>query len=115
MFKRDGQDIILEMPISFAQAALGATLTVPTVDGKVQYDLPEGTQTGTVFRLRGSGVPHINGRGRGDQYVKVTVEVPRNLSAEQKELLRKFDDEIDDCYSEKGGFFKKMKDLFNKD
>ena len=115
MFKRDGQDIILEMPISFAQAALGATLTVPTVDGKVQYDLPEGTQTGTVFRLRGSGVPNINGRGRGDQYVKVTVEVPRNLSAEQKELLRKFDDEIDDCYSEKGGFFKKMKDLFNKD
>ena len=115
MFKRDGQDIILEMPISFAQAALGATLTVPTVDGKVQYDLPEGTQTGTVFRLRGSGVPHINGRGRGDQYVKVTVEVPRNLSAEQKELLRKFDDEIDECYSEKGGFFKKMKDLFSKD
>jgi len=115
MFKRDGQDIILEMPISFAQAALGATLTVPTVDGKVQYDLPEGTQTGTVFRLRGSGVPNINGRGRGDQYVKVTVEVPRNLSAEQKELLRKFDDDIDDCYSEKGGFFKKMKDLFNKD
>ncbi len=115
MFKREGQDIILEMPISFAQAALGATLTVPTVDGKVQYDLPEGTQTGTVFRLRGSGVPHISGRGRGDQYVKVTVEVPRNLSAEQKELLRKFDDDIDECYSEKGGFFKKMKDLFNKD
>ncbi len=115
MFKRDGQDIILEMPISFAQAALGATLIVPTVDGKVQYDLPEGTQTGTVFRLRGSGVPNISGRGRGDQYVKVTVEVPRNLSAEQKELLRKFDDDIDECYSEKGGFFKKMKDLFNKD
>ena len=57
-----------------------------TLDGKVSYDLPEGTQTGTVFRLRGSGVPNINGRGRGDQYVKVTVEVPRNLTAEQKEL-----------------------------
>ena len=116
MFKRDGQDIILEMPISFAQAALGATLTVPTVDGKVQYDLPEGTQTGTVFRLRGSGVPSINGRGRGDQYVKVNVEIPRNLNHEQKELLRKFDEATgDSCYSERGGFFKKMKDLFNKD
>ena len=116
MFKRDGQDIILEMPISFAQAALGATLTVPTVDGKVQYDLPEGTQTGTVFRLRGSGVPSVNGRGRGDQYVKVNVEIPRNLNHEQKELLRKFDEATgDSCYSERGGFFKKMKDLFNKD
>ena len=116
MFKRDGQDIILEMPISFAQAALGATLTVPTVDGKVQYDLPEGTQTGTGFRLRGSGVPSVNGRGRGDQYVKVNVEIPRNLNHEQKELLRKFDEATgDSCYSERGGFFKKMKDLFNKD
>ena len=116
MFKRDGQDIILEMPISFAQAALGATLTVPTVDGKVQYDLPEGTQTGTVFRLRGSGVPSVNGRGRGDQYVKVNVEIPRNLNHEQKELLRKFDEATgDSCYSERGGFFKKMKDPFNKD
>ena len=116
MFKRDGQDIILEMPISFAQAALGATLTVPTVDGKVQYELPEGTQTGTVFRLRGSGVPSVNGRGRGDQYVKVNVEIPRNLNHEQKELLRKFDEATgDSCYSERGGFFKKMKDLFNKD
>ena len=116
MFKRDGQDIILEMPISFVQAALGAKLTVPTVDGKVQYDLPEGTQTGTVFRLRGSGVPSVNGRGRGDQYVKVNVEIPRNLNHEQKELLRKFDEATgDSCYSERGGFFKKMKDLFNKD
>lgn len=116
MFKRDGQDIILEMPISFVQAALGATLTVPTVDGKVQYDLPEGTQTGMVFRLRGSGVPSVNGRGRGDQYVKVNVEIPRNLNHEQKELLRKFDEATgDSCYSERGGFFKKMKDLFNKD
>lgn len=116
MFQRDGQDIILEMPISFTQAALGASLTVPTVDGKVQYDLPEGTQTGTVFRLRGSGVPSVNGRGRGDQYVKVTVEVPKNLSHEQKELLRKFEESTGDgCYSERGGFFKKMKDLFNKE
>ncbi|MBR5390006.1 MAG: molecular chaperone DnaJ [Clostridia bacterium] len=113
MFKRDGQDIWLEMPISFAQAALGATLTVPTVDGKVQYDLPEGTQTGTVFRLRGSGVPNISGRGRGDQYVKVNVEIPKNLNAEQKDLLRKFEECTGDgCYAERGGFFKKMKDLF---
>ncbi len=113
MFQRDGQDIILEMPISFVQAALGASLTVPTVDGKVQYDLPEGTQTGTVFRLRGSGVPNVNGRGRGDQYVKVNVEIPRNLTADQKDLLRKFEEKTDDGnYAERGGFFKKMKDLF---
>lgn len=113
MFKRDGQDILLEMPISFVQASLGATLTVPTVDGKVQYDIPEGTQTGTVFRLRGSGIPHLNGRGRGDQYVKVNVEIPKNLNNDQKELLRKFEESTgESCYTERGGFFKKMKDLF---
>ena len=83
------------------------------MDGKVQYDMPEGTQTGTVFRLRGSGVPNINGRGRGDQYVKVTVEVPRNLNGEQKELLRKFEEATgENCYDQRKGFFKKMKDLF---
>lgn len=113
IFKRDGQDILLEMPVSFVQAALGATLTVPTVDGKVQYDMPEGTQTGTVFRLRGSGVPNINGHGRGDQYVKVNVEIPKNLNADQKDLLRRFEDATGDSnYAERKGFFKKMKDLF---
>lgn len=115
MFQREGQDILLEMPISFAQAALGASITVPTVDGKVEYEIPEGTQTGTVFRLRGKGVPSINGRGRGDQYVKVNVEIPKDLNHEQKELLRKFEESTgDSCYAQRKGFFKKMKDLFKE-
>ena len=76
--------------MTFAQAVLGAQLEIPTIDGKVQYDLPEGTQSGATFRLKGKGIPFINGRGRGDQYVTVYIETPRNLSREQKEALRKF-------------------------
>lgn len=115
LFKRSGQDVMLEMPISFSQAALGAQLTVPTIDGKVQYTMPEGTQNGTVFRLRGSGIPKINGKGRGDEYVKVNIEVPRNLTKEQKEILRKFEDSVDDeHYKDKKGFFAKVKEMFNK-
>ena len=72
-FRREGVDVFCEAPITFAQATLGATLEIPTIDGKVKYDLPEGTQTGSVFRLRGKGIPVLNGRGRGDQYVTVNV------------------------------------------
>mgnify|MGYP003815685971 CR=1 FL=1 len=114
LFKRDGQDVLLEMPVTFVQAALGATITVPTIDGKVQYEMPEGTQTGTIFRLRGSGIPNVSGHGRGDQYVKVTVEIPKGLTRDQKDLLRKFDDTVGDApYESKKGFFTKMKDLFS--
>ena len=90
LFERDGSSILLEMPISFVQAALGAEVEVPTLDGKVKYTIPEGTQTGTIFRLRGKGVPYLNGSSRGDQYVTVNIETPKNLNKEQKELLRKF-------------------------
>ncbi len=89
-FRRDGTTILLEQPISFLQAALGAELTIDTIDGPVKYNLPEGTQTGTTFRLRGKGMPSVNGRGRGDQYVTVTVRTPTGLTAEQKEALRTF-------------------------
>ena len=100
--------------MTFVQAALGATITVPTIDGKVQYEMPEGTQTGTIFRLRGSGIPNVSGHGRGDQYVKVTVEIPKGLTRDQKDLLRKFDDTVGDApYESKKGFFTKMKDLFS--
>ena len=103
------------MPISFTQAALGAQLTVPTIDGKVQYTMPEGTQNGTVFRLKGSGIPKPGSKGRGDQYVKVNIEVPRDLTREQKDILRRFDDCVDDeHYKEKKGFFAKVKEIFNK-
>ena len=90
LFERDGSSILFEMPISFVQAALGAEVEVPTLDGKVKYNIPEGTQTGTVFRLRGKGIPYLNSNGRGDQYVTVYIETPTNLSREQKELLRQF-------------------------
>ena len=89
---------------------LGAELEIPTIDGKVKYDLPEGTQSGTTFRLRGKGIPSINGRGRGDQYVTVYIETPRNLNKEQKEALKKFAEACgDDNYAERKKFFKKFK------
>ncbi len=113
LFQRSGADVMLEMPVSFVQATLGCQLTVPTIDGKVQYTMPEGTQTGTVFRLKNSGIQKVNGRGRGDQYVKVNIEIPKNLTKEQKEILSRFDDTVgDDHYNEKKGFFSKMKDIF---
>ena len=109
IFKRRDNDIFLDMPISFVQAALGATLKVPTLDGLVEYDIPEGTQSGTRFRLRGKGIPFIRGKGRGDQYVTVTVEVPKNLTSKQKELLKEFEE--DKNYKQKKSFAEKMKDF----
>jgi len=89
-FRRDGTAVLLEQPVTFLQAALGAQLTIDTIDGPVQYDLPEGTQTGTTFRLRGKGIPDLSGRGRGDQFVTVKVQVPTRLTLAQKEALRAF-------------------------
>ncbi|ABS23265.1 molecular chaperone DnaJ [Bacillus cytotoxicus] len=89
-FERDGDHIICEMPLTFAQAALGAEVEVPTVHGKVKLKIPAGTQTGTEFRLKGKGAPNVRGYGQGDQYVVVRVVVPTNLTAHQKELLREF-------------------------
>ena len=107
-FRREGVDVFCDAPITFAQAVLGATLEIPTIDGKVKYDLPEGTQTGTVFRLRGKGIPVLNGRGRGDQYVTVNIETPRNLTKEQKEALRSFSDMLGESnYEKRKSFFKK--------
>jgi molecular chaperone DnaJ len=90
LFEREGTSVLLNMPVTFVQAALGADLEVPTLDGKVKYSMPAGTQTGTVFRLRGKGIQNIRGSGRGDQYVTVNVTVPTGLSSEQKELLQQF-------------------------
>lgn len=91
LFKRQGYDVVLDMPISFVSAALGDTVRVPTLDGEVEYKIPEGTQTGTVFKFKGKGISHLQARGKGDQYVKVRVEVPKGLNEKQKELLREFD------------------------
>lgn len=90
LFERDGSSVLLELPISFVQAALGAEVEVPTLDGRVKYTIPEGTETGTTFRLHGKGIPYLNGSGRGDQFVTVFIETPKNLTKEQKELLRQF-------------------------
>lgn len=110
LFRREGTSVLCEAPITFAQAVLGAELEIPTIDGKVKYDLPEGTQSGTTFRLKGKGIPELNGRGRGDQYVTVYIETPRNLNREQKEALKKFAESVgDNNYEERKKFFKKFK------
>ena len=111
IFRREGTSILCEAPITFAQAALGAELEIPTIDGKVKYTIPEGTQSGTTFRLKGKGVPGMGGRARGDQYVTVYIETPRNLNKEQKAALKKFSELLGEKnYEEdKGGFFGKFK------
>ena len=108
IFRRDGTAVFCEAPITFTQAVLGGTLEIPTIDGKVKYDIPEGTQTGTVFRLRGKGIPVLNGSGRGDQYVTVNIETPRNLNREQKEALKKFSESLGE------GNYEKHKNFFGK-
>ena len=108
IFRREGTSVFCEAPITFAQAVLGGTLEIPTIDGKVKYEIPEGTQTGSVFRLRGKGIPSLNGRGRGDQYVTVNIETPKNLNKEQKEALKKFSDLLGEGnYEKRKSFFKK--------
>ena len=110
LFRREGTSVLCEAPITFTQAVLGAELEIPTIDGKVKYTLPEGTQSGTTFRLKGKGIPAINGRGRGDQYVTVYIETPRNLNREQKEALKKFAEAVgENNYEERKKFFKKFK------
>jgi molecular chaperone DnaJ len=103
-FKREGNDIYLDWPITFVQAALGAEIEVPTLYGKVKLKIPPGTQTHTLFRLKGEGMPSIYRRGKGDQYVRVIVKTPTHLTEKQKKLLEEFDEN----YQEKKGFFDKM-------
>lgn len=113
-FERDGDHIFCEMPVTFAQAALGDELEVPTVHGKVKLKVPAGTQTGKTFRLKGKGAPNVRGGGHGDQHVKIRVVTPQNLTERQKELLREFNDisgnEATD--EQHGNFFQKMKRAF---
>ena len=110
-FERDGFNVYYDMPITITQAALGDSVEVPTLDGKVKYTIPDGTQTGTVFRLRGKGIPRLNSSGRGDQFVKVTVQTPMNLTGEQKELLRK----LGETFGEEGRKGSILGDLFGED
>ena len=109
--RRDGTSIYLDQDISFLQAALGAEVEIPSLDGRIKCTVPAGTQPGTTLRLRGKGVPDLNGRGRGDQFVTVRVQVPRNLNEEQKEALRRFGETMGEAptaaphHEESKGFF----------
>lgn len=113
LFRREGNDIIYEMPISFAQAALGDEVEVPTLDKKVKLKIPEGTQSGTFFRIRGKGFPSLSGYGQGDMHVKAIVVTPNKLNEKQKKLLRDFATESgQNPLGVNKGFFDKMRDAF---
>ena len=94
LFERDGYDVWCDITVTFAQAVIGCELYVPTLEGRVKYDLPTGTQPGAVFRLRERGITHIGGHQKGDQYVRIIVDVPKNITEHQKELIGQFDDEL---------------------
>ncbi len=113
-FVRRGNDIHLEVPISFVQAALGDELEVPTLEGNVKLKIPEGTQTGTSFRLRGKGIPHVRGYGRGDQHVRVKVVTPKSLSPKQKDAIRKLGEALgQDVKEPEKGFLGKVRDAID--
>ena len=115
LFKRRDYDLYLELPITFTQATLGAEVDVPTLDKPVKYNIPEGTQPGTVFRIKGAGIPYLRGTGKGDLYVTAKVEVPRKLTEKQKELLRQFEGvSTGNEYQEKKNFFERLKDAFDR-
>lgn len=117
VFEREDYNIWIDFPITYAQAALGAEIEVPTIDGKVSYNVPAGTQPGTVFRLRGKGVQKLQRSegDRGDQMVRINVEVPKNLNKKQKEALQAFEETLDEKnYEKRKSFFDKIKDMFNK-
>lgn len=115
LFERSNNEVVCEVPISFPQAALGADIEVPTLEGKLKMKIPAGTQSGKLFRLRSKGIVDLRGRGRGDQLVRVTVETPHKLTSRQRELLKEFDGlgtEDGDGHPLCRGFFDKVKELF---
>ncbi len=111
-FTRKDHHVYCQMPLTFSQAALGAEISVPTLSGKETIKIAEGTQSGSVFRLKNKGVPSLNGRGQGDQFVTVRVVTPTRLSHEQRELLRKLAEISGDDVQEGGGLFEKVKEMF---
>ncbi len=114
VFKRQGNNIFLDIPVSFTEVALGAEIDVPTLEEIEKYTLPQGTQTGTQFKLKGKGVPNLRGPGRGHLYFTVNIKTPQDLSDNQKELLLEFSKESGEVYKEhKKGFFQKVKEVFN--
>ncbi len=113
IFVRDGYDVYCEIPITFTEAALGAEIIVPTLDGKVKLNIHEGTQPGNEFKLKGKGIQRLNYSGKGDQYVRIVVEIPKDLSKEQKQKLAEFDELSNDKnYKRQKSFMDKVKDFF---
>ncbi|HLV10713.1 MAG TPA: molecular chaperone DnaJ [Halanaerobiales bacterium] len=111
IYTRKEDDIYCEVPISFIQAALGDEIEVPTLEGKVKFTIPAGTQPGTTFRLKNKGIAHLNGYGRGDEFIKVKVVIPESLSEKQRELLKEFAEESgDEINPEHKSWIKKVKD-----
>jgi molecular chaperone DnaJ len=112
LFHREEYEVFCEVPISIVQAALGASIEVPTLDGLMKLKVPEGTQSGKIFRLKGKGIPHLHGGARGDQHVRVLVETPQNLSAKQRELLEKFAEASgEDVNPQAASFFGKVREI----
>ena len=110
VFERDGYDLYCEIPITYSEATLGASIDIPTLEGTQKFDIPEGTQTGTTFTLKGKGVTRVNSKSRGNLYITVTVEVPKNLNNAQKDLLRKFAESCGESnYSKRANFFKRFR------
>ena len=114
-FKREGNNVYCEVPISFVQAALGATIEAPTIDGKVEMKIPAGIQSGTVQRIKNKGIPNLRGEGRGDEFVTIKVLTPKNLTDRQKKLLQEFESGVDDntVHPEKKNFIDKLKSFFS--
>lgn len=115
VFERDGDNIMVEVPLTFTQAALGAEIDIPTIDGTTKFTIPAGTQPGKVFTIRGKGVQHCQRSGRGDQMLMISIEVPTNLSKKQKDALQVFEGTLEEKnYSRRTSFREKLKDLFGK-
>jgi molecular chaperone DnaJ len=113
LFARDGTEVFLEMPISFTQAALGATVEVPTLDGKHKMKIPAGTQSGKVIQIKGKGIPHLHGGGRGNMHVRVLVETPTELTREQRALLERLAEiSGEDTHPQSRSFLAKVRELF---
>ena len=114
LFKRRDDNLYIEMPLTFTQAALGAELDIPTLEKPVKYRFPEGTQPGQVFTLRGQGVTHLRGGGKGDLYVTAVVDIPKKLTEKQKELLRQFDGTTTERqYEKRKTFLDRLRDVFS--
>lgn len=114
IFRRDGYNLLLEMPVSFVTATLGGDVEVPTLNGPVKYRIPEGTQPGTEFRIKGNGIQQLRGNTKGDLILRVKVEIPKRLNNKQKELLRQFEETTTDReYDNRKSFMDRVKELFS--